>query len=188
MAGTGLVVFLWIIDYLSGAWCLVAGRRWPSVVLAVLVANPGAYQTLSFDFHIEPISTVFVLLAGRDLWSGRHRRIWIWIAIALTCGSFAAITLVGLGHLGPTGRQATRRQGARVIGAAWLAGTDLAPRRQRRIGTRLLRLPGRRADRCPAPPASPSSSPGWRVLHPSRAIDTSMSASGTFACLSNRPV
>ena len=85
------------------------------VVLTVLVANPGAYQTLSFDFHLEPISTLFVLLAGRDLWLGRHRRAWIWVGVVLLCGSFAAITLVGLGISALLAGRATRSQGAILI-------------------------------------------------------------------------
>ena len=87
VAGSGFVVFCWIVDYMERRrvpWWPAAGVA--SVVLAVLVASPGAYQILSFDFHMEPISTVFVLLAGRDLWSGRHRRAWIWVVMALACG------------------------------------------------------------------------------------------------------
>jgi len=128
VAGSGFVVFCWIVDYLERRtvpWWPAAGVA--SVVLAVLVASPGAYQILSFDFHMEPISTVFVLLAGRDLWSGRHRRAWIWVAMALACGTFAAITLVGLGISALLAGRETRRQGALVVAAAigWLAFVSL---------------------------------------------------------------
>lgn len=124
VAGSGFVVFLWIVDYLERRtvpWWPAAGVA--SVVLAVLVASPGAYQILYFDFHMEPISTVFVLLAGRDLWSGRHRRAWIWVVMVLACGTFAAITLVGLGISALLAGRETRRQGALVVAAAicWLA-------------------------------------------------------------------
>ena len=119
VAGSGFVVYLWIVDYLerrSVPWCPAAGVA--SVVLLALVTNPGAYQILSFDFHMEPISTPFLLLAGRDLWSGRHRRAWIWVALALTCGTFAAITLVGLGISALLAGRETRRPGALVVAAA----------------------------------------------------------------------
>lgn len=123
VAGSALVAYLWIVDYLERRRL----PRWPSVgvaivVLTVLVANPGAYQTLSFDFHLEPISNLFVLLAGRDLWLGRHRRAWIWVGVVLLCGSFAAITLVGLGISALLAGRATRSQGAIliVVAIAWL--------------------------------------------------------------------
>ncbi len=123
VAGSGLVVFLWIVDYLE--WRRVPW--WPAVgvlavVLAVVVASPGAYQTLYFDFHLEPLSTVFVLLAGRDIWWGRRRRAWIWVAVALLCGSFAAITLVGLGISALLAGPNSRRQGLLIVvtALAWL--------------------------------------------------------------------
>jgi hypothetical protein len=124
VAGSGFVAYLWIVDYLERRtvpWWPAAGVA--SVVLAVLVASPGAYQIVGFDFHMEPISTLFVLLAGRDLWSGRHRRAWVWVAMAMTCGTFAAITLFGLGISALLAGRQTRRQGALVLAAAiaWLA-------------------------------------------------------------------
>jgi hypothetical protein len=124
VAGSGLVAFLWITDYLEkravGLWTAAVVAV---IVLAVLVATPGAYQILSFDLHMEPISTLFILLAGRDLWSGRHRRAWIWVILALMCGTFAAITVVGLGISALLAGRQTRRQGAIVVGVAigWLA-------------------------------------------------------------------
>ena len=123
VAATGLVVYVWIVDYLEYwrvAWWRSAGIA--AVVLVALVANPGVYQTLLYDFHLEPISTLFVVLAGRDLWKGRRRRPWIWVAIALLCGSFAAITIIGLGVSALLAGKSTRRQGALlvVVALAWL--------------------------------------------------------------------
>jgi len=123
VAASGFAAYLWIADYLEErrvAWWPAVGVC--TVVLAVVIVNPGVYQTLLYDFHIEPISTVFVLLAGRDLWSGRTRRVWIWIALALSCGTFAAITLVGLGISALMAGSATRRAGATliVVAVAWL--------------------------------------------------------------------
>jgi uncharacterized membrane protein len=123
VVGTAFVVYLWIVDYLEARqfpW-------WPAVavcvvVLAVLIANPGVYQTLMFDFHLEPFSTFFLVMAARDLWAGRYRRAWIWMAITLLCGTFAAITLAGLGISALLAGRATRRQGLLIIAAvgAWL--------------------------------------------------------------------
>ena len=123
VVGTAFVVYVWIVDYLEARelpW-------WPAVavcvvVLAVLIANPAVYQTLMFDFHLEPFSTFFLVMAARDLWAGRFRRAWIWMAITLLCGTFAAITLGGLGISALLAGRATRRQGVLMIAVAgaWL--------------------------------------------------------------------
>ena len=171
VAGSGFVVFLWIVDYLERRtvpWWPAAGVA--SVVLAVLVASPGAYQILYFDFHMEPISTVFVLLAGRDLWSGRHRRAWIWVVMALACGTFAAITLVGLGISALLAGRETRRQGALVVAAAigWLALVSVLGASAGSGITTYAHLVGRRTLSGPTGIAILISG---LLLHPTRVID-----------------
>ena len=76
---------------------------------------------MSFDFHMEPIATLFLLLAGRELWRGRNRRAWYFVAGVLLCGSFAAIMLVGLGVSALLAGAATRRAGTALVltGVAW---------------------------------------------------------------------
>ena len=123
VAGSGFVAYLWIVEYLERqklAWWPAAGIA--LAVLVALIADPATYQILYFDFHVEPVSTVFVLLAGRDLWLGRHRRAWWWIGLVLLCGSFSTITLVGLGVSALLAGRSTRRQGALliVVSLVWL--------------------------------------------------------------------
>ena len=123
IAATGFVVYLWIIEYLERwrvSWTTSAGIA--SVVLLALIANPAVYQTVLFDFHLEPVSTLFVVLAGRDLWNGRHRRAWIWVGVTLLCGTFGAITIIGLGLSALLAGHNTRRQGVLLVVAAlaWL--------------------------------------------------------------------
>jgi hypothetical protein len=170
VAASGFVVFLWIVDYLeqrSVPWWPAAGVA--SVVLAVLVASPGAYQILFFDFHMEPLSTVFVLLAGRDLWSGRHRRAWIWVVMALTCGTFAAITLVGLGISALLAGRETRRQGALVVAVAigWLTLVSVLGASSGSGITAYAHLVGRRTLSGPTGIAILASG---LLLHPTRVI------------------
>jgi len=171
VAGSGFAVFLWIVDYLERRtvpWWPAAGVA--SVVLAVLVASPGAYQILFSDFHMEAISTLFVLLAGRDLWSGRHRRAWIWVVMALTCGTFAAITLVGLGISALLAGRETRRQGALVVVAAigWLSVVSVLGASAGSGITTYAHLVGRRTLSGPTGIAILISGV---LLHPTRVID-----------------
>ena len=171
VAGSGFVAFLWIVDYLEQRlvpWWPAVGVG--SVVLLALVASPGAYQIVSFDFHMEPISTLFVLLAGRDLWSGRHRRAWIWVALALACGTFAAITLVGLGISALLAGRETRRPGALIVAAAvgWLALVSLLGASTGSGIATYAHLVGRRSLSGPTGIAVLLSG---LALHPSRIID-----------------
>jgi hypothetical protein len=124
LAATGLVAFLWIIDYLESRsirWSIALGVA--LTVLAVIVVNPDSYQTVLADFHMEPISALFLVLGGRDLWRGRSRRAWIWVGCTLLCGTFAVVTLVGLGISALLAGRDTRRQGLQIIAVAiaWLA-------------------------------------------------------------------
>ena len=76
------VALLWIQDLAvagsgsrssSGSWTTWSGARcrggpplaWHRWCWQCWWPSPGAYQILSSDFHMEPISTLFVLLAGR---------------------------------------------------------------------------------------------------------------------------
>jgi Predicted membrane protein (DUF2079) len=118
IAGTGIVSYVWITEYLERKEL----RRWPAfgisaAVLAVVIVNPGVYRTLQFDFHMEPLATFFLVLAGRDRWHGRLRRPWVWVAAVLSCGSFAAVMVVGLGLSALLAGRPTRRTGLLLIGA-----------------------------------------------------------------------
>lgn len=123
LAGTVLVTYLWCTDVLRRYWPLPS---WPQlllalVVLAALVTNPFVYETASFDVHLQAPATLFLVLAGRDLWKGHHRRGVLLAAIALTFGAPIALYVVGLGLAAAVSR-AHRPAGVAVIGIglAWL--------------------------------------------------------------------
>jgi hypothetical protein len=124
VAGSGLVAYLWALEYIErrnvNQWVVVGVA---AAVLVATVANPGTYATLSFDVHLEPISTFFALLAAREFWRGRPRRGWIWVGVVLLCGSFAALMVVGLGVSALLARRDTRRSGLFLVitGLAWTA-------------------------------------------------------------------
>jgi Predicted membrane protein (DUF2079) len=124
IAATGLVAYLWIVEFLERKEVSVTTAVVVAVaVLVVTVANPGIYQTVRFDVHMEPIAALFLVLAGRDFWRGRIRRAWIWSALVLLCGSFAAIALFGLGLSALLAGKRTRRSGMLLLATSigWLA-------------------------------------------------------------------
>ncbi len=121
---TEVVALAWI-----GKAVARAGGRIPKGVgyvvalgaAVVLVADPWVYETIAFDFHFEPIAALFVVLVGYDLWSGRRRRMWWWVPLALVSTGLAALFLVGVGLSGILAGGRTRRPGALIaaVGAAW---------------------------------------------------------------------
>jgi hypothetical protein len=128
IAGSGLVAYLWIVDVLERS----ATPIWTASIVAVgvvlvTVVEPGMYQTASFDLHLEPMATLFLLLAGRDLWNGRFRRAWVFAAAVLLCGSVAAFGLFGLGLSAVLAGRSTRRHGLFLMttGIAWLVLVNL---------------------------------------------------------------
>jgi uncharacterized membrane protein len=124
VAGTGLVAFLWVLEILERRRStMVPTLAVAAAFLVVEVANPGVYQTLRFDVHLEPIAALFLVLAARDLWRGDSRRAFAFAAVVLLCGSFAAISLVGLGISALLAGRETRRSGVLLIavGFAWTA-------------------------------------------------------------------
>ena len=126
IVGAEAVAFLWMCD-LAGT--LRGPRVRPSLPillaatgLVLLVADPWVYWTVSFDFHMEPIGTLFVLLAGRTLYRNpSDRRIWLWVVLALTCGDVVTTFVVALGVSGMLAGQAWRRMGFQIaaVGLAW---------------------------------------------------------------------
>ena len=127
LAGAGLVVFRWALEHLqvhapSRRFALALG----SCVLAILILQPWTYWAASYDYHSEPLATLFTVLAGRDIWSGR-RRAWIWVALVLLCGNVATSYVVGLGLFAIiSGRQRWRIGLALIsVGVAWIAFVGL---------------------------------------------------------------
>jgi hypothetical protein len=123
LAGSGLVALRWGLELLNRYW--PADRPKVGLVgaalLAVLLINPWTYWTASFDFHVQPIACLFLLLAGRDVWAGRGRA-WLWVAAVLSCGDVAATYVAALGFSAILAGRRTRRTGVALIVAsfAWL--------------------------------------------------------------------
>lgn len=125
LVGAEMVGLLWICDIAA-----IRARRDGTIAVPValvgigallLVANPWYLSAVTFDFHMEPLAALFVILAARDVYSGR-RRAWIWAVLSALCGSAGATYIAALGvSMLFTGRCRWRLSaGLAVFGFAWI--------------------------------------------------------------------
>lgn len=123
---TELVALLWIVDVLDQTRPRLNTRTTAIATVAVavvIVADPWAYETIAFDFHTHPLAAFFVVLAGRALWSNRHRKLVWWVLSALICNALAGLWIAAVGVSGILSGHGRRRSGAVmiVVGVAWTA-------------------------------------------------------------------
>jgi hypothetical protein len=102
---------------LDAAWLAGAG-------LVLLIANPWTWWAISFDFHTECVSALFLVLLARDLQAGR-RRAWAWVLPALACGDVAAAYTAAIGVSALLAAMAGRRSRPRPGRRRWLPGLAL---------------------------------------------------------------
>ena len=115
-----LVVWIWMWE------TTIAKTSRYKIVLAVsglilLVANPWAWWSISFDFHMELIALPFVVFALYDLLHGRSRA-WYWVIAVLLCGNAEAswIAGIGIGALLAGRRWRTRGIILLLLGVGWV--------------------------------------------------------------------
>jgi hypothetical protein len=125
VVGAEAVVLRWVRDVLLDA---VPDRRdstWMlGLVTLLLVVTPWSWFTIGFDFHLEPFVTVFALLAARDLWAGRTKRLVLWVPLTLaSAASAGALCLMAVGVAGVLSRKVSRKVAVAIVvaGLAWLA-------------------------------------------------------------------
>lgn len=124
LSATGVVVLIWVQALLrrAGTGDGAAAAVIAGTVLLLLV-NPAVYATATEDFHFEALAACFAVLAAYDLWSGRTRRLWVWVVLCLLCGDVGGLYVLGVGLTGvvaATGRR-PRALAVLVAGAAWVA-------------------------------------------------------------------
>ena len=126
---SSLVVLGWIIEMLErqlSADPAVLTRRYATAVAAgaivALCVNPLLWQGVSFDFHLEAFTALFVVLAARAFWHQRPGFGLMWCAVALTTGDFAGLFVLALGLCVVVAGTGVRRWGvvAMVAGVAWM--------------------------------------------------------------------
>jgi hypothetical protein len=95
-----------------------------ALVTMLLLVTPWSWFTIGFDFHVVPFATVFVLLAARDLWGGRARRLWVWVPLTLACAAApGGLCVIAIGLAALASRNVPRRTAIPVViaGCVWLA-------------------------------------------------------------------
>ena len=127
---TELVAFAWVLEVLARSTERVDDRRrtWLGAgALAAILVNPWFYEAVAYDFHFEILVGLFAVLAGRDLWAGRTRRLWWWVALALISHDLAGgLCVLGIGVSGVLAGKRTRRTGWMVAaaGLGWIVATS----------------------------------------------------------------
>lgn len=123
LVGAEMVAFTWLCELLGARASRLRGPRWAPALavlgLLLFVADPWIYWSASFDFHVEPIGVLFVLLAARELWRRpRSRRVWIWAVLALACGNAVTTYVVAVGAACVLAGRTWRRRGAQLLGVS----------------------------------------------------------------------
>ena len=128
VAGCGLVALSWTVD-LTIAHRRGAEQRqiapWIIALVSVLlIANPWSYYAAAFDFHFQALGALGALLACRELFGPRRRRLWVWVIFTLATGDVSATYIAAAGVAGLLGaNKSSRRASIFLIGSGlgWVA-------------------------------------------------------------------
>ena len=127
VVGGELAALAWAREALKGREKGQSSDAWLlALVAALLFLTPWSWYTIGFDFHFEAFTAAFALMAGREIWAGRYRRLAIWVPLTLFSAAAAGGLLVaGLGLAALTNGRKSRRVGVVVMasGIGWLALT-----------------------------------------------------------------
>ena len=172
LAGTGLLTFKWASHLMeSRKTRREAGYAILAVTAVLLLLDPLVYYSAALDFHFEATATFFAVFAAYDVWAGRHRRAWIWVALCLTCGDLGGLCVAGVGISAVLAGKATRRQGAFYVlaGVVWVGLITALNANQGSLLDNYAYLAGRTT--LPKGFRGPLTILGGTVSHPGRLID-----------------
>ena len=122
-----LVAILWIIELFERQLAEAAPiitRRFATLCvagcLAILAFDPWLWQGISFDFHMEAFTALFLVLAGRSFWHRRPVMAILWCLLALTTSDLPASSSWPWGSVSSSPGPARRSVG----GAWWPSGSE----------------------------------------------------------------
>jgi uncharacterized membrane protein len=123
------IAFLWICEIAATRAVRDREVRYPVALAALgvlmLVADPWLTWALSFDVHAEPFVVPFLIAAAYDMFRGRRRRAWIWIAVTIAGGAVPASYAGALGVSVMLSGRRWWRQGAAIAVVAFFWETAL---------------------------------------------------------------
>ncbi len=172
LVGTGLLAIFWVAELVERRDLAkpTAGLILALTTVMVLL-NPLTYYSAALDFHIEATATFFAVFGAFDIWSGRHRRGLVWLALCLLCGDLGGIYVVGVGLSATVASAKTRRVGilSMVAGLVWVGIISaLGANQGSLISAQFGYLAGRTA--LPAGASGLAVAVGGVLAHPSRPL------------------
>jgi uncharacterized membrane protein len=141
VAATEFVVLGWVVEVVVRSGTRLPARRGVMILGAAALAlalDPWALQTVGFDFHFETFAALFVVLAGRDLWAGRTRRLWLWAPLTLASSVLGGLYLLGIGLSGIAAGGRARRPGVALSALGLGAFLALSTMGAAGLGERLI--------------------------------------------------
>jgi Predicted membrane protein (DUF2079) len=125
VVGGELVAILWAREIVTNSPKVKRESPWfLAVVTALVIITPWSWFTVGFDFHFEAFAALFGLLAARDIWRGRYRRLIIWVPLALaSCAAAGAILIMAVGFTAifTRGKSRSIPLVLALVAAGWLA-------------------------------------------------------------------
>jgi hypothetical protein len=94
-----------------------------ALVTALLMVTPWSWFTIGFDVHLEAFAALFALLAAREVWAGRYRRLILWVPLTLaSCAATGALLVIAVGLAAFLGRNRSRAVSVGLVtaGLGWL--------------------------------------------------------------------
>lgn len=130
IAGASWVAWLWIRSMVEGAREISRRVRGMAltVALILLLVNPWMIQAITFPFHFEDLTALFLIAAAWSFYRDKNTWGWVWTAAVISTGNVSMTYVVALGISLVLMDHGRRRRGWVAIGLglfAFLAASHL---------------------------------------------------------------